>query len=242
MAMVRGFAEQDPELGALVCGLPRRPLLVYAALAVAAGILALSLVLFANAGPGQVHLLGGAWFCFFLGMAVAIVAWFDLRRRGLAVYEGGVRTQRGRLRWQDCEHIVYAIKDLSRPGALPVRRQTLRLQGAGRAVRIRGTGPQTESVCTAIIERVVLELVARRLRELEGGQPFTIGRVTLTRQGISSKHGFVPVAEIGRVVVEDGQVRLWRHGEDKPAMSLPRHRRDVPVLLGLLDRLRPPSA
>ncbi len=236
------FPDSDVELGALICQIPRQPLLVYASLALAAGILVLSVVLFVRAVPGEVQLVGGAWLCFFVGSALGAVAWFDFRRIGLAVYERGVRTPSARLRWQDCEHVLYTERAAQRPAEAPGRKRSLRLEGAGRVVRLRGGGARTERLCTAILSRVVPDLVGRRMRELEAGQPFAVGRLTLTRAGLLSRQIFVPLAEIVRIDVEHGIVRVWRRGQTEPTFRLRARRRDVPILLGLLDRLRVPGS
>jgi hypothetical protein len=237
---VPGFPDEDPELGRLLCGVPRPTALVYSCLALAGVVLVFGVILYLHTGPGC---LGGAWLCFFLGLGIAAVAWLDFGRVGCGIYEHGLRGTHGRLRWNECEHVTYAGKDVHFHGHHPpfriflFRSFTLKVEGARTTVRICGSGARTEGYCTTVLDRVLPILVARRLEQLRGGEPFRVSRVILTRDGIVSRRARVRFAEIQAIDVQQDVLYVWAHGRREPIVKLNANRRDVPVLLALVQRL-----
>ncbi len=238
---VHGFPDLDPELGPLVCGKPRRPGVAAFMVAITAvGVLAAVIFQLQPKLPGAEILRYVSWGIIGAGLLGYLIA----RYLGFAVYERGIRTASRMMRWEDCEHVTYNVTDMYHHGAFIGRQVSLALKGTVPTVTIMGSGAKNEGFCTAVLDRVLPVVVAKRYQELAQGGSLSVGKVTLTRDSISYKTDKLPLDQVWSYQLQAGRFYVWRHGQDKPFIDLNAGKKDVHVLMHLLKALlhMPPGA
>jgi hypothetical protein len=239
---VAGYPDSDPHLGAVVCGRPKQAELTRGLLVVAAlcGVGAVVTLLIPDAWVGAIILSVVGAVC-----AIGAAAAYDA---GLAVYQEGIRTPEGSLRWDDCRHITYVLTDVYVNGGFTGRRVELTLSGTSSCVGVNGKGAETEGLCQVVLDQVVPRLVIRRWQELQAGGRLTVGNVTLTRDAVEresfwGKRHSLPLAAVRDFRAgEGGAMAIWGPDQYEPFASVKANECDFYVFTFLLNLLlRPPT-
>jgi hypothetical protein len=239
---VAGYPDRDPHLGAVVCGRPKQTELTTQLLVVVAlcGIAIVVTLLIPGASAGAIVLAVIAVLC-----GIGAAAAYDA---GLAVYQEGICTPEGSLRWDDCRHLTYALTDVYVNGGFTGRRVELTLSGTNTWISVNGKGVETEGLCQVVLDQVVPRLVIRRWQELQAGGRLTVGNVTLTRDAVEyesfwGKRRNLPLAAVRDFrAAEGGAMAIWGPDQYEPFACVKSSECDFYVFTFLLGLLRQPPA
>lgn len=224
---LRGFAELDPELGALVCG-KARPGISRVVVAILAIAPALAAVL-----PVPVELRIGL----LVGAAVMAIVWWGLGRSGFAVYERGIRGVKKSVVFAEADHLTYHVVDQYQNGVYSGRQVSIHLESPNGKLGFSGMGAKNEGICTAVLDRVLPGLVERKWRELQTGGDVKIDKLVLKRDSLSWKKEEIPFSQVTGFEPRQGFLHIWKRDREMSWAIVNLGGKDARVLTSLIERM-----
>jgi hypothetical protein len=232
---VPGYPEEDPQLGDLQLGSPKKTaLLLVLGLALVVADVVAPLLILLNVFPPWV------WIPVVVVSIILALNLIDPSKRGLAVYEKGIVQGGKRLPWKEVVRLYLDAKDIYLAGSshLLTRQNRLQIDGYRAFLFLELLGADGRELLVRALEATLPRLVRRHHDALVlWGGSLTVKGLTLTRDALIWNDQEYPLARVRKPKLSAGRFTCEARGEATEAVELSASEWNFPVFYSLFELL-----
>lgn len=241
---IPGYPKADPDLGRLLFGMKQRVWMITGlvlAYLLMTGLLVFGFTMAFLGSPGWL----GLWF---FG-TVILGAWAkdvqaDSRNMGFAVYEGGLRTPRKKIRWTECHRLFLVVRNIYRSehfrkSDMFARKETrLHIESRKCSLLLSFVEEEGRAICLRVLDAALPALVERYHEQVEKwGEEFTSGGLTLRRDALVYQEKEYPFHRIRGHRVQQGTFSFTVGKENNPVAEITTDSWNFPIFYALFKKL-----